>query len=205
MYKPGSILSENSKTTCSINLPIKGHCRPTKHCAFDCYARTGRTAYPASKKKQLWVSGYLLGTDISELIEECRPHRAVRISGSGDLLWGHVMNIIKLAQELPDTQFWGMTRKVEIADALYGKLPNLKMLVSLDSSTSKDVLGYPGKVCFGPRRAGDEIVDSDQLVIVFPRHFTGRVLKDIPRHPKDCPGVYHEVDNCLQCGRCWKW
>ena len=206
MYKPGRILSNNSKTICSLNLPIAGHCRPTKNCAKDCYARTGRQAYPASKKKQQWVSDYLKDEeDISQLIEECRPQRAVRLCGSGDLLETHARNILALADALPDTQFWGMTRKLEIAKLLNGVYDNLRVLVSWDGSTPPEVLGYPGKVCFGPRRAEDMVPDNDQIVVVFPRHFGGRVIKGIERHPKDCPGVWHEVDNCLQCGNCWVW
>jgi len=59
MKSPLHILSENSKCGVSINMPIKRHCRPTKVCAFCCYARTGRTAFPASTRKQDWVSQYL--------------------------------------------------------------------------------------------------------------------------------------------------
>jgi len=61
MYFPTTILSENSKTGCSLNLPIAGHCRPTKNCARVCYAKCGNTAYPNSKRKQIWLSKYLKG------------------------------------------------------------------------------------------------------------------------------------------------
>lgn len=204
-YHPTTILSENSKTGRSLNLPIKGHCRPTKNCAQTCYARRGRTILPTNIKKQLWLSDYLKGSDISELIGEAKKWPAIRISGTGDLSLEHVPNIIRLAKACPQTQFWGMTRKLEIAKALNNQVPNLNILVSVDSSSPKSVWNYPGKLCFGPRLKTDTIPEDSRIVTVFPYHSSGKVVLGVPRHQKDCRAVHHEIAGCLSCGRCWGW
>jgi hypothetical protein len=208
MYHPTTILSSNTKTGCSINLPIKGHCRPTKNCAKTCYARCGHTALPSNIKKQMWVSDYLKGTDLSELIKECSSRTAVRLSGTGDLQTEHTKNIRRLAKACPNTQFWGMTRKLEIARALNGKLPNLKIMVSIDSSSPKDVQDYNGVLCWGPRLKDDKVPLKDKRIrTVFPYHFAGKVVdvKNMPTDKRDCPAVRHTKDGCLSCGRCWNW
>ena len=207
MYAPTTILSENRKTGCSLNLPIKGHCRPTRNCSRTCYARCGHTALPVSKNKQQWLSKYLKGRDISGLIEECRSHTAVRISGTGDLSLEHVPNILKLATACPQTMFWGMTRKLEIATALNGQRPNLKLMVSVDSSSPTSVWKYKGTLCWGPRFASDVVPDLKQIRTIFPYHFVGRVVqeKKMPRDLRDCPAIWHRVKGCLECKRCWSW
>lgn len=202
---PQTILSKNSKCGHSINLPIKGHCRPTKACSFCCYARTGRTTLPESIAKQTWVSNYLTGNDLSRLIKECRKLNHVRLNGTGDLNKEHVPALLSLASLVPDTQFWGMTRKTDIAMAINGRLPNLKLLVSVDATSPPSAWNYPGKLCYGPRRPEDTVPDDPRIVTVFPRHFAGRVIKAVPHHPKDCQGVWHTISGCNECGRCWNW
>ena len=204
-YRPGSILSTNTKTGCSINLPIAGHCCPTKNCARVCYAKSGHTALPTNKRKQVWVSDYLKGKDISELIQECLSRTAVRLSGTGDILKEHVPNLKKLAKACPATQFWGMTRKLEIAKALNNKLPNLKLMVSVDSSSPESVWKYNGALCFGPRLQGDKVPKDKRIKVIFPYHQSGHVVKGVPRDKKDCKAVLHEIPGCLNCGRCWSW
>ena len=159
-YAPGTILSTNTKTGCSINLPIKGHCRPTKNCSKTCYAKCGHTALPSNLRKQNWVSDYLKGKDISQLIKECRARTAVRVSATGDLQTEHIPNLIRLAKACPATQFWGMTRKLEIARAVNNKVSNLKIMVSVDSSSPDSVWKYNGVLCFGPRYKTDRVPSS---------------------------------------------
>jgi hypothetical protein len=203
-YRPGKLLSSNEKTGCSLNLPLD-HCNPTPNCVKDCYARSGPMALPASKKKQLFVSNYLLGTDISMLIWECSILHAVRLNGSGDLLTGMIKNILKLAKSCPDTKFYGMTRKIEIATAINNKLPNLSLLVSVDSSSPDSVWDYPGKLCFGPRRITDIVPNDKRIVTVFPYHCHGSAIKGMPKHKKDCQAVWHKIPGCMACKRCWSW
>ena len=206
MYKgPAKILSDNSKTIVSLNLPVKGHCRPTTLCLQKCYARTGHVAFPFPVRKQRWLSQYLSKPEIGELIHECRAFRAIRISGTGDLKNAHIPQILRIAQECPHTEFWGMTRKTEIANALTGKYPNLRMLVSIDSTSPKKVLNFDGALCWGPRMPEDVIPDDSRIKVFFPFHKSGKVLKTITRLPKDCPGVWHEVKNCLECQKCWTY
>jgi hypothetical protein len=206
-YKPTTILSSNTKTGCSINLPIAGHCRPTKNCSKTCYAKSGHTAMPSNKKKQVWVSNYLKGPDITQLIQECLSRTAVRLSGTGDILKEHVPNLLKLAKACPATQFWGMTRKLEIAKAINKKHPNLRLLVSVDSSSPKSVWNYNGALCFGPRLATDEVPKDKRIKTIFPHHKSGHIVnvKNMPKDKKDCPAVRHELPGCLSCGRCWTW
>jgi len=204
-YRPQHILSSNTKTGCSINLPIKHHCRPTKNCSKTCYARSGYTALPNSLRKQEWVSKYLSGGDISELIRECSSKTAVRLSGTGDIQTEHLPNLLRLARACPATQFWGMTRKLEIAKALNGELSNLRLMVSVDSSSPKAVWKYNGTLCYGPRLKTDRVPNMKNLRTVFPYHSRGRVVNDMPTHPKDCQAVWHNIDGCLQCRRCWTW
>ena len=205
MYSPTTILSENSKCGCSLNLPIAGHCRPTPNCARCCYARSGHTALPASKHKQVYTSKYLAGNNIDRLIEEARTWPAVRLSGTGDLSLDHCKNLIRLAASVPRTMFWGMTRKIEIANEINHKLPNLKLMVSVDSSSPKSVWKYPGAMCWGPRLASDVVPDDPRIHTVFPYHRSGRVINGVPHDRRDCRAVWHEISGCQVCGRCWNW
>ena len=203
-YRPTTILSSNSKTGVSLNLPIKGHCTPTKNCAKCCYAKSGHTTLPASQKKQVWLSKYLAGNDISELIHEARLHTAVRISGTGDLSLKHIPNMKLLAKSCPGTVFWGMTRKIEIAKAL-NRIKNIKIMVSIDSSSPEEIKKYKGALCWGPNLPNDKIPKQKNIITVFPYHSHGRVVNNVKRHPKDCKAVWHEIPGCLSCGRCWTW
>ncbi len=204
-YRPCTFLSENTKTGASINLPIKGHCRPTKRCAEDCYAKSGHTILESNIKKQMFMSNYLLGKDITELVYECKRLTAVRLNGTGDLLIGHVPAIISLAKQCPHTSFWGMTRRISIAKVLNGLLPNLSLLVSVDTTSPKSVWRYGGLLCFGPRRPEDIVPDNDRIITVFPRHHAGRIIGNVPNDPKDCLAIRKKVKGCLECKRCWSW
>jgi len=204
-YRPCTYLSENSKTGASINLPIEGHCTPTKRCAVDCYAKSGHTILESNIKKQKFISNYLLGKDITELIYECRRLTAVRLNGTGDLLMKHVPAIINLAEQCPLTTFWGMTRKIKIAERINGRLPNLSLLVSVDSTSPKSVWKYNGPLCFGPRRPEDTVPDNDMIITIFPRHHAGIIIGNVPNDPKDCLAIRKIVKGCLECKRCWSW
>jgi len=204
-YHPTQILSENSKCTASLDLPIHNHCRPTKNCIHDCYARCGHQARPAAQKKHDWVSQYLSQPNIKELIIEAKPKPTIRLNGSGDLNPIHIPQILQLAKACPNTMFWGMTRKPEIATQINNKLPNLKLLVSVDSSSPKSVWNYTGKLCWGPRRPSDQVPNDDRIHVSFPRHSAGRVVKGLEKNPKDCLAVWHDIEGCHQCGRCWTW
>ncbi len=204
MYQPQQMLSNNRKTGCSINFPIKGHCRPTKNCKKDCYAKTGPIAFKNAKRKHDFMSTYMKSKNIKVLIAECKQRTIVRVSGSGDLLMDHVPNLLKLARKSPLTLFWGTTRKIEIAKALNNKIKNLKMLFSIDSTTLKKDLKYKGKMCFGPRHKNDKVPDSKQIITIFPYHCHGKIVGDQKKHPKDCPSI-RTHEGCFNCGRCWNW
>ena len=203
---PSKILSDNRKCGASIDLPIQGHCTPTKNCAATCYAKVGFQAFPNSRRKQLWVSEYMAQANLTALIKECKSHESIRLNGSGDLKVEHTINVIRLARSCPDTMFWGMTRKISIAEQLNGREYNLKILVSVDSSSPASVWNdYRGHLCYGPRLATDTVPDDDRIITVFPTHKQGKVKDNIPTHIKDCPAVRHEVEGCLSCNRCSSW
>jgi len=204
-YWPTTLLSENKKTCVSINMPIKGTCIPTKRCAADCYGKSGHTALPTNTKKQRFLSDYLEKGDIEALIQEAGSYVSVRLNGVGDLNSCHLPAIISLAEACPQTEFWGMTRKIEIADQVNGKLGNLSLLVSVDVTSPDSVWKYPGTLCFGPRRPEDAVPNDDRIITIFPRHHAGRIIGDIPLDDKDCPAVRHKVDGCIECKRCWSW
>jgi len=204
-YFPTHLLSENKKTCVSINLPIKGHCTPTKQCAQDCYGKSGHTALPSNTKKQKFISKYLERKDITLLIHECRQFISVRLNGVGDLNPQHLPAILSLAEACPQTEFWGMTRKTNIATKVNGKLPNLSILMSIDVTSPDSVWKYDGALCFGPRRPEDAVPDDERIITIFPRHHGGRVIGNTPTDKKDCPAVRHTVNGCIECKRCWNW
>jgi hypothetical protein len=206
-YKgPQTVLSDNRKTGCSIDLPIAHHCRPTARCSHDCYAKRGPQAWPLPVRKHAWLSDYLAGRDISRLVNECRSRTSVRLSGSGDLLPAHIPNLICLAKACHETKFWGMTRKVEIARAINNaRLPNLRILVTVDATSPKETWDYKGTLCFGPRHSDDKVPRDKRILTIFPAHYSGLVAKGMPRDARDCPAVWHDVRGCLECGRCFRW
>ncbi len=205
-YTPGQYLSENSKTCVSINLPIQGHCKPTKRCLQDCYGKSGHTALPGNLRKQRFMSKCLEKQDLTHLIQECLVYSSVRLNGIGDMNPSHLPAIFSLAKACPQTEFWGMTRKVSIANRVNGKsLENLSLLVSVDTTSPKAVWKYPGALCFGPRRPEDKVPNDKRIVTVFPRHHAGRVIGNVPSHPKDCPAVRHTISGCVECQQCWDW
>jgi hypothetical protein len=205
MYKPITILSKNKKTGASLNLPIKGHCHPTPNCLHDCYAKCGPIAMPRSTRKQRFVSNYLINKELDELIKETLKFSQLRLCGSGDLLPAHVPALLSLAKACPDTMLWGMTRKPDIAYEVNDKHRNLKILVTVDASSPSKTWNYDGAMCYGPKRPGDYIPRDSRLITIFPRHFRGKVVAGVERHPKDCLAVWHEITGCNSCGRCWKW
>jgi hypothetical protein len=173
----------------------------------DCYAKRGPQVYKNSRLKHAWLTRYLSGNDISRLIQECARKPAVRLSGSGDLLPAHIPNLIRLASACHETRFWGMTRKPEIARAINNaRLPNLRILVTVDATSPKRTWDYPGTLCYGPRHPDDQVPKNDRRILtVFPAHYAGKVGKNVPRDPRDCPAVWHDVSGCSACGRCFSW
>jgi len=199
------ILSTNSKTGVSLNFPVS-NCTPTKVCEATCYARRHYLIGPTCTAKWNRNSEYLSNTkDCRELIAEARMYTSIRLCGTGDLIQAHVPGLLKLAKGSPQTMIWGMTRKIKVATAVNGRLPNLKLMVSVDASSPKNVWDYDGVLCYGPRRAEDRIPEDDRIITVFPYHSSGKVVGQVPDDPRDCPAVRHKVSGCSECGRCFTW
>lgn len=205
MYRPITILSGNRKTEFpSINL-TRENCRPSSTCARLCYARYGHIAMAHAVKKQKWVSEYLQGDDLSNLVVECLPHRIVRWCGSGDILPQHVDGVLKLAEDCPQTIFIGFTRKHELLPELNNVLPNLDFLCSMDGTTPQKVWdSVDARIAFGPRLRDDDVPDDPRISVVFPARIPGaRVMKEVPRHPLDCPAGYDHSIHCITCEMCF--
>jgi len=203
-YKPVTILSSNTKTVVpSLNLP-RTNCNPTKLCWQRCYGKQGHMSLPCSLRKQTWVSNYLLGTDISRLIKECKAYSSVRLCGGGDFLEEHVPNVLRLAEECPDTLLWGFSRKPNIVLGLNNKLPNLYMQLTVDYTTPLSIWSdIDCDIAYGPRMQWDDVPEDERIRVVFPYHFSGKVVKGVPHHPKDCQAVWDHSLHCVDCRRCY--
>ncbi len=205
----GTMLSENSKTGASINLPLI-NCKPTKRCSNECYACVGPIANPNSVRKSMIVDKAIREMDLHRLIRECTQRLNVRLNGSGDLLPEHVRAILALARACIDTTFWGFTRNIEVAEALNGKLSNLSLIVSIDATSPKGFAdGFDGPLAFGPRNPGDELPDDPRIIVVFPTHHQGKPDAAIPIDGKDCPATRFKVREeklgaCDRCKRCYQ-
>lgn len=205
LTEPKEMLSGNSKTGVSLNLPVI-NCRPSAKCSKNCYACSGPISFRNALRKALVVDKKLKDGDIGKLIVECSRLRDVRLCGSGDLAKEQVPHIMRLVQSCPGTHFWGFTRKLEIAKLLHGKAKNLSIILSFDSSSKdQEFKGYKGRLAFGPR-VGDEPVPKDKrIAVVFPLHINGKFKKEVPVHKLDCPtarGMAHD-NACEKCRRCW--
>lgn len=206
-YKPSKLVSANTKTQDpSLNLPIVGHCiNRTQLCNKICYAQTGTLAFSLSVLKTEYLSRYLLGTDLRQLIGECSRFKSIRLNGGGDLLPGHVPAIIKLARACKETVFWGMSRNKNVLKSINGaRLKNLSLLYSIDATTPvKEWKDFQGGMVWGPRLASDKIPEDRRIKVIFPYHSQGKVGEDMPTHYKDCRAVINKELHCNQCRRCW--
>lgn len=206
-YKPAKLISTNTKTNDpSINLPIVGHClNKTERCAQTCYAQVGLQAFSLAQLKAEYLSRYLLGTDLRQLIGECSRFKSIRLNGGGDLLPGHVPAIIKLARACKETVFWGMSRNKNVLKSINGaRLKNLSLLYSIDATTPvKEWKDFQGGMVWGPRLASDKIPEDRRIKVIFPYHSQGKVGEDMPTHYKDCRAVINKELHCNQCRRCW--
>lgn len=206
-YKPRKLISSNTKTEDpSLNLPIVGHCiNQTDICKSTCYAMKGTQAFSVAQLKAEYLSRYLLGTDLRQLIGECSVVKSIRLNGGGDLLPGHVPAILKLAKVCKETVFWGMSRNLEVLKDINGAgLKNLSLLYSIDASTKKeDWEFYDGGIVFGPKLSTDIVPVDDRIRTVFPVHKGGKTEKNVVKHHKDCKSVYDHNIKCSSCKRCW--
>lgn len=203
-YKPQTILSSNRKTVIpSLNLP-RSNCSPSKLCRDHCYAKQGHMALPVAEKKQRWVSDYLLGDDLSQFIDECHMHSAVRLCGGGDLFPKQALNILKAAEVCKETLFWGFSRKPVIVTILNNQLPNVYMQLSVDHTTPVELWeDMECDISYGPRMQEDDVPEDTRIRVVFPYHVRGRVVNGVSHHRKDCHAVWDHNLHCYQCRRCY--
>jgi len=196
------ILSENSKCSVSLDLPVK-NCKPTVVCRKVCYACQGRQFYRQAVRKSLAVNE-LVRIDPEraafKIIAEAKG-RAVRLAGSGELLPENKELIKYLKKQ--GGKYWGFTKRIDTYEAV----PSL--MFSLDASSPEEVLEYveenvPVKQRCYVRRPEDPLPDLE-VGVIFPVH--GAITcyaEEVPESPLDCPAVRHKVKSCRECLRCYK-
>ncbi len=149
--RQGPLLSGNSKTSVSLDLPIGHTCQPTALCASVCYAsRPGTPArWDKSVRMRLRTLRYFeLSTPreaADRLWREFRRARHayrsrtrldfLRVNGTGDLTMSVVRVLNIFVAEHPEITVWVVSRKPAIAAGLTPR-PNLYLQLSTDATTT---------------------------------------------------------------------
>jgi hypothetical protein len=138
-YEPGSVLSENKVSGCSLNFPIQGTCSPSKLCIKTCYYAAGMTTWSNSLKKQIW--NHIACKDnphafAERVVKEYRKKNLefLRWNGGGDLFAESVEAINYIGKNYPDIVIWVVTRIPKMA-ALVDENPNIHLHFSLDKES----------------------------------------------------------------------
>lgn len=195
------ILSENSKCSISLDLPII-NCKPTKACSEVCYACQGRQFYRGAVVKSLAVNRMIAEDPeraARKLVDESAG-RVIRLAGSGELLPSHRPLVDNL--EKYGGQWWGFTRRVDT----HCFFPEL--MFSIDATTPASVLRYVEEEIPVSRRAylrrPEDPSAPFEVAVTFPVHgaITPYVEKTSPS-ATDCPHIRKTVSGCWDCRRCY--
>lgn len=195
------ILSENSKCSISLDLPIF-NCQPTTACSQVCYACQGRQFYRHAIVKSLAVNR-LIADDpeyaARKMVDEARGH-VIRLAGSGEILPSHAPLVTYV--EKFGGSWWGFTRRVDTHQALP------RLMFSLDATTPASVLAYvedsvPVSRRGYLRRPRDSPAPMD-VAVTFPVHGSRTpYIKRTPRELTDCPSARKLIKGCWECRRCY--
>ncbi len=195
------ILSENSKCSISLDLPIL-NCNPTEACSEVCYACQGRQFYRRAVVKSLAVNR-LIAKDpehtARKIVDEAAG-RPIRLAGSGELLPEHKA-LVDLIEKYGGT-WWGFTRRV----GTHREMPRL--MFSLDATTPAAALRYVvNEVPVSRRgylRRPRDPPASLEVAVTFPVHGpTTNYVQYVSPQENDCPSVRHELKGCWACRRCY--
>jgi hypothetical protein len=112
-----------------VNLPAITTCIKDAPCARKCYARRGHMALAKVKEKSeinlaLWLTEPSMFE--RDLKIEAFPYRFFRWHSSGDIPdAAYLIMMVRIAHELPGTQFLAFTKKFELVNAYLGEHGNL--------------------------------------------------------------------------------
>ena len=195
------ILSENSKCSVSLDLPII-NCKPTKACSEVCYACQGRQYYRRAIIKSVAVNRMIEEDPervARKMVDEAAG-REIRLAGSGEILPEHKTLVDYI--EKCHGAWWGFTRRVDTHKALP------RLMFSTDATTPAAVLDYVASEVPVSRRAYlRHPVDPPppfEVAVTFPVHGSRtRYVEYVTQEESDCPSVRHEVKGCWACRRCY--
>lgn len=220
------VISNNTITGLSINLPIMDTCRPSRLCVQTCYAaRPVPIALPAAIKKQLRTLNSMradpqgtAGRIVGEMIGHMRRGALfLRWNGVGDLFPEAVECMHAVAEALPALKIWCVTRRPDMA-ALVRPLPNLFLHFSLDRESLDRharlmALKPTARLFFSYQAAPDEARPPAELRAIHPAvYFTDQYKAHAPPAfaRVSCPlngkggGAASALAGaCLACARCW--
>ena len=195
------ILSENSKCSVSLDLPV-ANCIPTEICSQVCYAAQGRQYYRRSIVKSLAIDR-LIEHDpehaARKMVDEAMG-RNIRMAGSGEILPEHT-DLLSYVNRFHGS-WWGFTRRLDT----HQTFPS--MMFSFDSSTPSEVMQYIHEEVPCHRRAylrrPYDLPAPCEVAVTFPVHgpLTNYERKT-PSHETDCPANRHETSGCWGCKRCY--
>lgn len=218
-------LSSNSKTGCSVNLPVTS-CEPTRGCADYCYALIGPIATPRALARQAGNEALLRGLDgasdaavdavAAGLVDDVRAARRswFRWHGVGDLLPGSVRVVNAVARRAPDVVQWVVTRKPALAARL-DDAPAVRLLLSADATTPAARLKAMLELRVGRRapthlawvrREGETPPLPPWVDVVFNEHRGRRSTSFEDDDPRTCgatDGTAEHDGACDRCRRCF--
>lgn len=201
-----SLISENTKTIQSINMPIIT-CNPSPICAKHCYACLGPISWNNSIKKSLLLNEIFNEAlkqnkiiEMSALIyNNMKKNIPLRWNGSGDLTEATV-DIIDMLSTY-DIKQYVFSRHPLLAKKLTN-LTNVKLNISIDKTSNiekiKEIMGNT-KYSLTYLRCDNIVTNDNAIDIIFPLK---RQYKDIPEHIKDCPCDRGQHITCLECMKC---
>jgi hypothetical protein len=216
------VLSSNTVTGISLNVPISGTCKPTKVCSQTCYAaKPTPIALPAALEKQLRVYNSIIqnpsevsGRIIAEMIGHMRRGaKFLRWNGVGDLFEESITCMVEVADALPQLPIWCVTRKPEMA-AVVPQRDNIFVHFSLDSSSLyrhghlMSLSPISSNIFFSYQETEGESSQPEGLVDVpISVYFTDMYSKPAPMRyaAASCPlnNLSDPAGACVSCGRCW--
>lgn len=216
------VLSTNTVTGISLNVPISGTCRPTKVCAQTCYAaKPTPISLPVALEKQLRVYNSICenpsevaGRIIAEMISHMRRGaKFLRWNGVGDLFEESIACMVDVADALPNLPIWCVTRKPEMA-ALVPQRDNIFVHFSLDASSldRRDRLmslsPLSSNIFFSYQESDGEQSTPEALSgVPISVYFTDMYRKPAPMRyaAASCPlnSLSDPSNACVNCGRCW--
>ena len=195
------ILSENTKTAVSLDLPIM-NCKPTKACAQVCYASQGYQRLSKALIKSLAVNKMIHEDPehVAKNIVDEAAGRAIRLAGSGEILPEH-KTLLDYVEQFGGS-YWGFTRRVDT----HRTFP--KLMFSFDMTTQPSVMDYVREEVPVDRRAylrrPKDPEPPLEVAVTFPVHGQWTPYMDqTPLHETDCPAARKEVKGCWACMRCY--